>query len=241
MSVREAKVSYHTPEWSKLNIELKLCDENGKRIQNTRRVDPTKPMIALTFDDGPGKYTDRLLDVLEKYNARATFFMVGSNISKYPETVNRMGALGCEYGNHSFNHKDMTKLKTASIQKQISGTDEILYKVTGRKSTLVRPPYGSVNTKVRKTVKSPLVFWSLDTLDWKKKNAKKVEKYILKYVSDGEIVLMHDIHKTSVEAVESVIPKLINKGYQLVTVSEMAKARGITMKDGVKYFDFYPE
>ena len=85
------------------------------------------------------------------------------------------------------------------------------------------------------------MFWSLDTLDWKKKNAKKVEKYILKYVSDGEIILMHDIHETSVEAAESVIPQLIKKGYQLVTVSEMAKARGATLKDGTKYFEFYPD
>ena len=241
MSVREAKVSYHTPEWSKLNIELKLCDENGERIQNTRRVDPTKPMIALTFDDGPGKYTDRLLDVLEKYNARATFFMVGTSISKYPETVKRMSALGCEYGNHSMNHKDLTGLKAASIEKQLSKADAALFKVTGKMTTLVRPPYGAVNTKVRKTVHAPLVFWSLDTLDWKKKDAKKVEKYVLKYVEDGEIVLMHDIHKTTVEAAEKLIPQLVKKGYQLVTVSEMAKARGVTLKDGTKYFEFYPD
>ncbi len=229
------------PIWYKLNIEQYFYDDDGNPIVNPYQVDPTKPMIALTFDDGPGKYTGRLLKLLQKYDARATFFMVGENIAYYPETVEQMKEIGCEYGNHTWSHKDLTKLKKKGIEGQLKKTDKQLVKVTGEMTTLARPPYGAVDKKVRKHVKSPLVLWSMDTLDWKRKDAKKIANYVLKHVEDGEIVLLHDIHKETVEAVEIMLPKLIKKGYQIVTVSEMAYARGVTLKDGEKYFEFYPE
>lgn len=217
--------------------------DKDKLIQTSfnNQIDATKPMVALTFDDGPGKYTDRLLDVLEKYDARATFFMVGKNISAYPETVQRMKSLGCEYGNHTMNHKELTKEKADSIKKQIEKTDQALYEITGDHIYLVRPPYGSENAKVHEAVEAPFIMWSVDTWDWQRKNAKIVEEYVLHKVKDGDIVLLHDIHKTTVEAAEKFIPQLIEDGYQLVTVSELARARGVKLADDDTYYAFYPE
>ena len=233
--------SEEVPLWSRINIESHFYDENGNSIVQESRIDPEKPMVALTFDDGPGPYTEDLLDILEQYDARATFFMLGSNINYYPDAVLRMKELDCEYGNHTLNHKNLPKLKVPAIKRQLGITDARLKKITGETTTLIRPPYGEVNVKVQKVAKTPILLWSMDTLDWKKKDAKKVAKYVMKHVEDGDIILLHDIHKTSVEAVEIILPKLIKKGYQIVTVSEMAEARNVEMKAGEKYFAFYPE
>lgn len=226
------KVSYLW--WNKIKIQL----ENGSFEVIESKVDPTKLMIALTFDDGPGKYTDKLLDILEENDARATFFMVGENVSKYSEAVERMKEIGCEIGNHTTNHTKLTELEVSEVISQIEGTNNLLLDIIEEKSTVVRPPYGEVNSVVRENVEYPLIMWSVDTLDWKTKDAKKVKEYTLKNVADGDIVLMHDIHQSTVKAAETIIPKLIEQGYQLVTVSEMARARGIEMKNGEKYFSF---
>lgn len=217
-----------------LELEAKAKEEELKR-----QVDPRKPMVALTFDDGPGKYTERLLDLLERYNAKATFFMLGENVSKYPETIKRMKELSCEYGNHTYSHKDLTKLKSDKIKTQLEKTDLAIKKIAGEGATLIRPPYGAVNKTLRQTADRPLIFWSMDTLDWKYKDAKRTTRYVMKRVEDGEIILLHDIHKTTVDAMETLIPKLIDEGYQLVTVSELAKARETGMNQGQKYFEFY--
>lgn len=215
-------------------LEAKVKEEELKK-----QVDPSKPMVALTFDDGPGQYTERLLNLLERYNAKATFFMVGENVSKYPEAIKRMKELGCEYGNHTYSHKDLTKLKSDKIKSQLEKTDLAVKKIVGEGPTLIRPPYGAVNKTLRQTADRPLVLWSMDTLDWKYKDAKRTTKYVMKRVEDGEIILLHDIHKTTVDAMETLIPKLVDEGYQLVTVSELAKARETGMHKGQKYFEFY--
>lgn len=219
------------PVWYKMDIEM---------YTNPYGIDPNKPMVALTFDDGPSKYTDKVLNILEKYNVRATFFMLGERISYYPNAVKRMKALGCEFGNHAFTHVDLTELKMKSIRKQLIKTDKVLEKITGKKTTLVRPPYGAIDKRVKKVSDAPLILWSMDTLDWERKNAKKIANYVLKHVEDGEIILLHDIHKETVGAVKIIIPQLIKKGYQIVTVSEMARARGVVLQDGEKYFECYP-
>lgn len=226
------KVSYSW--WNKINVQL----ESGTVEVKESKVDPTKPMIALTFDDGPGKYTDQLLDILEKCDARATFFMLGENVSKYPDAVKRMKELGCEIGNHTTNHKKLTELAEKDIAPQIEGTNTALQEIIEEDASVVRPPYGAVNGVVKKNVAYPLVMWSVDTLDWQKKDAKKITDYVMGNVKDGDIVLMHDIHEFSVEAAKTIIPKLVEQGYQLVTVSEMAQAHGIEMVNGEKYFSF---
>lgn len=236
----QSRIQIKEVQIQKKHEEEKKEEQEEQKEEKIQVIDPDKPMIAITFDDGPGRYTKRLLKILEKYDAKATFFLVGNNIAKYPEEIKKMDALGCEYGNHTMSHADLTKLQKKDIKKQIDRTDAQLKKIVGKKTTLIRPPYGAVNKTLRETAEKPLILWSMDTLDWKKKDAKKVRNYIKKYVEDGEIILVHDIHKTTVDAMEKVIPELIKKGYQLVTVSELAKARGTTLKAGTKYFSFYP-
>ena len=198
-------------------------------------------LVALTFDDGPGSFTGRLLDCREKYNVKATFFMVGREIESFPEEVARMEKLGCELGNHSYDHTDLTTLNADQIRKQIEKTDSLISSAAGHPATLIRPPYGNINKTVRKTLGVPMILWSIDTLDWESQDPKQIVPLALSEVTDGSIILMHDIFSTSVDAVEKLIPKLIKKGYKLVTVSELAAARGVTLEAGTAYGSFYPE
>lgn len=226
-----------------LHVQQEVQGENKPIEQDEppkeeRIIDPNKPMIALTFDDGPGKYTDDLLDILEKYDAKATFFLTGTEVKKYPKSILRMQSMGCEIGNHTEQHKDLAKLKKKDIKTQVKKTKDKIEHITGDDVTLVRPPYGSIDKQVKEATNAPLILWSIDTNDWKKKDAKKITKYMKKYVKDGDVVLLHDIHKFTVKSMETVIPYLVKEGYQLVTVSEMAEARGVKLKAGKKYFDF---
>lgn len=221
-------------------VEVVPEKENEIDKEEVVIIDPNKPMIALTFDDGPGKYTDRLLETLKKHNAKATFFMVGQNVGKYPETIQKMKDLGCDIGNHTMNHRDLVKLSVEDIHVQIETTNDALKNIISASATMVRPPYGSEDSKVRENVPYPLVLWSVDTNDWQTEDANAVVEHILNTVKDGDIVLMHDIYSSTVDAVEIVIPKLIEKGYQIVTVSEMAEARGVALENGKIYARFYP-
>ena len=198
-------------------------------------------LVALTFDDGPGSYTMRLLDCLETYQVPATFFMVGTEVEAFPEAVKRMEALGCELGNHSYDHKELTKLDSSAIREEIEKVDELLTDLVGHGATVIRPPYGSINDKVREAVGRPMVLWSVDTLDWKTKDAYSALEEALVNVRDGSIILMHDIYETSVEAVEMLVPELLAQGYQFLTVHQLAEARGAEMKDGIAYGSFYTE
>lgn len=194
-----------------------------------------KGMIALTFDDGPSDFTDRLLDCLEANNAKATFFLVGEEILNFPEPLSRMEALGCEFGNHSYDHTDLTTLSAEDVTSQLSRTDQEIENLVGHGATLVRPPYGSYNDTVATAAIRPLILWSVDTLDWETQNVDSTVQNVMDGAQDGAIILMHDIFKESVDAAEIFIPKLIQEGYELVTVSELATAKGITLSAGTAY------
>ena len=195
-------------------------------------------MVALTFDDGPGKRTGELLDALEKYNAHATFFMLGQKVPSYETEVKKMKEIGCELGSHSYDHTNLVSLDSKGVKKQMSDTDNNIKKAVGSGVTVMRPPYGAINDTVRKNVGLPMILWNIDTLDWKTRNAKKTINTVMKNVGDGDIILLHDIHTESVDAAIKLIPKLQKAGYQLVTVSEMAAAKGLELEDGGKYTDF---
>lgn len=193
-------------------------------LHTDEKIDPARPMVALTFDDGPGKYTETLLDILDEYNVKATFFMIGSQIDDYTEAVKRMSEEGHEVAGHTWSHRQLTKLKPEEMTDQIMTTRAKIYEVAGVDTMLVRPPYGSYNDKVKKVCGDLgviLVNWSVDTLDWKSRNADKVYDAIMQDVENGAIVLCHDLYDTTVEAVERVIPELLEQGYQFVTVSEL--------------------
>jgi len=200
--------------------------------------DMDKPMLALTFDDGPSKHTARLLDVFAKYGGKGTFFVVGNLIEGREETLQRMTAEGHEIGGHSWNHRQLTKLGKGELTDQIMNTRAKIYDATGVDTTIMRPPYGSYNDQV-KTVSASLdvalINWSVDTLDWKHKDADAVYEAVMKEAKDGAIILCHDLYESTAAAMERAIPDLMAQGYQLVTVSELLEANGKTMEPGKVY------
>ena len=204
-----------------------------------REIDPDKPMVALTFDDGPSAHTDRLLDIFARYGGKGTFFVVGNLIDGRKSTVKRIVREGHEIGNHSWNHRQLTNLTDEEITDQIMMTRAKIYDTVGVDSLIMRPPYGACNDAVKSvgaTLGVSFVNWSVDTLDWKSKNAAAVRKEIMNCVSDGAIILCHDLHKTTVDAMETVVRELIEKGYQLVTVSELMKYAERTLEAGKMYY-----
>ena len=203
-------------------------------------VDPEKPMIALTYDDGPSVVTPLILDTLEANGARATFYMVGNRMNKHVSTIQRMRDLGCEFGNHTWNHIYLTSYSQSVIHSNLNQMDSNLQEIAGMRSTTVRPPGGFVNDSVRSALASygvPAIMWSIDTLDWKTRNAQATIDTVLNQVRDGDIILMHDLYEATAAASAVLIPELINRGYQLVTVSELAAYRG-GMQPGQSYHSF---
>ena len=198
-----------------------------------------KPRLALTFDDGPGVYTEELLDCLEENNAHATFFMQGQNVELYPDTVKRMAEIGCEIGTHSWNHPNLFELSMDQVAKQFTDTDNALIKACGQPATVARAPFGNGNQEIFDTVQKPFFMWSLDTLDWQLKDEEADYNAVMNGdLTDGSIILMHDIHEPSVKAALRIIPDLIAKGYKLVTVSELAEAKDVELQNA-SYVDFW--
>ncbi len=199
-------------------------------------INPKKKMVALTYDDGPNtSTTNRILDVLEKNNSRATFFVVGSRVGTYSACIKREAQLDCEIANHTYNHTTLTKVSTQKITSEIDKTNSIVKKYTGKEPVLVRTPGGAVNSTVKNTVDYPIIGWSVDTLDWKYRKSSSVVSSIKKNVKDGSIVLMHDLYESTASATEEIVPWLIKNGYQIVTVSEMMAVKGNDMKAGTVY------
>lgn len=223
----------------KIGLEKCKFNEKGELISKEKvAIDPKKPMIALTFDDGPGPRTSELLNQLKKYNAHATFFMLGKNVKLYPDAVKQMLKDGNELGNHSYDHQQLTKIDGAAVKKEVDDTNRNIKNICGSPATLLRPPYGAINDTVKSNVGMPMILWNVDTLDWKTRNTQSTIDSVMKNLKDGDIVLMHDIHSQTIDAALELIPKLEEEGYQLVTVSEMAAAKKQDLKDGTAYSDF---
>ena len=205
-------------------------------------IDPDKPMVALTFDDGPTGTTVSILNTLEAYGARATFFVVGSRIANNNDTLRRAVSLGCELGGHSWSHASLT---TMGINNLIWDTDRVrnaLYDAAGVWPTLVRPPNGSYNSTVVNTLGSigvSTIYWSIDPQDWSHRNANTTYNRIMSNIKDGAIVLMHDLVPSTATAVQWLVPELIDRGYQLVTVSEMLTYSDIGLEPGKLYVSKY--
>lgn len=191
--------------------------------------------VALTFDDGPAKGTEKILKQLKKYDAHATFFVVGKNAKRYGDTLKAITDQGSEIGNHSYDHAKLGNAEEDKIRKELDDTNKIVQKYTGTPTTIVRPPYGNIGPNLREYVQAPMILWSIDTLDWKTHDVQATIDTTLDKVKDGDIILMHDIHDESVEAAVKLIPLLKKEGYELVTVSELAAARGKKLKSGEAY------
>ena len=203
-----------------INLETKQKIVPTTHLENNLVIDPSKKVVALTFDDGPSIYTKDILEILNKYGVSATFFVLGNKVSMYKETLKTALKQGCEIGNHSYNHKWMIKLSESELKTQIEDTQNIIKKELGYTPTSLRPTYGSVNNKIKSYTNFNIVLWNIDTLDWKIKNPKEIARRALK-ADDSDIILMHDIHKQTVKSLEMIIPKLLKDGFQFVTISEL--------------------
>ena len=220
--------------WVSKGIKDYYFNEDGSYDPSQKRK-----LLCLTFDDGPGQYTDDLLNCLEENNAHATFFMLGQNVGNYPEQVQHILKAGCEIGSHSYDHPNLKNLDLDSVKKQFTDTDDLLIKACGQAATVARAPYGEWNQDIIDTVGKPFFTWSVDSRDWDYKDADLDYKSVMEGdLSDGSIILMHDIHQPTVEAAKRIIPELVAQGYKLVTVSEMAQAKGVTLQLA-SYSDFW--
>lgn len=223
---------------SKLDAENEKTPSNKLEVIPKSNIDPEKPMVALTFDDGPSMHTERLLDVFEEYGGSGTFFVLGYLIDGKEEILTRAVQDGHELGNHSFDHSQLTNLSDEQLTDQIMKTRALIYSATGYDTKIMRPPYGAYNEDVLRvgaTLDTSFVNWSLDTLDWKTRNADAVYNSIMNTVKDGDIILCHDLHGTTVDAMERVIPALIDEGYQLVTVSQLMEYSDNELEAGKMY------
>ena len=173
------------------------------------------PLVALTFDDGPSAVTPRILDTLEKYGVKATFFVLGSRVDGYPETMKRILADGHEIMGHSWEHKQLTTLSASGIRDDLTKTADAIYQASGVWPALYRPPYGSVNQTVRDVSAElglSIINWSVDTEDWKSRNADTVYDVVMNQTRNGSIILLHDLYGTTADAVERIVPALLEKG-----------------------------
>lgn len=206
----------------------------GARIYTD--IDPDKPMVALTFDDGPDSVsTNLILDTLDEYEARATFFVVGYKIKENETTIKRAYDIGCEIGSHTYNHVDLTTLNISQSKAQINNTNKAIKAITGQKRVLLRPPYGAVNEEILKEVTTPIILWSIDTEDWITREPDNTVKNVMNNVKDGSIILLHDSYEETAQATVELIKQLTEEGYQLVTVSELGYHKLGGLAKGVKY------
>jgi len=189
-------------------------------------VNTTRPYVALTFDDGPHpELTPQLLDILRHHGVRATFYVIGRNVQAYPEIARRIVSEGHEIANHSWSHPSLTGLGAARLHKEIAGTSEVIQRVTGRRPTNMRPPYGAINDRVRAAMFRDhgldVIMWSVDPLDWKRPGAEVVRQRLVEGAKPGGILLAHDIHPGTIEAMSGTIGDLKAKGYGFATVSQL--------------------
>lgn len=185
-------------------------------------------LIALTFDDGPGPGTLRILDALERAGGRGTFCMVGNRVEQHPATVRRVARQGSEIATHSYSHPNLARISPERLQQELNDSIRAIRKIAGISPRILRPPYGSVNDAVRRAGREQglvIANWNIDTLDWKTRDSRSIYRHIMENARDGAIVLCHDIYPETAAAVEQAIETLAERGYRMVTVSELLEAR----------------
>lgn len=199
-----------------------------------------KKLLAITFDDGPSKYTYDLIQELNNRGAKATFFMVGSRVSTFPDTIKFMKESGHELGSHTFNHKNIKKASDDEVRSEMTQTDDALMTVVGQKSIVFRPPEGSYSAEKLALIDKPCIMWSVDPLDWKIKDEQAVHDKIMANATDGSIILLHDLYPTSIAGGLRAIDELIAQGYVFVTVSQLLERNGQQAENQKPYFSEKP-
>lgn len=210
--------------------------------ENRELPKSTDKLVCFTFDDGPyAPVTNKILDVLEKYNGRATFFVVGDRAATYSDEIERASKMGCEIGTHTYSHVNLNTLSVPEMQEEIRKSCDAISKYSGKKVKVLRPPEGAANETVKANVNMPMVLWSVDSRDWDYRNADRDYQTVMDNVFDGSIVLMHDLYPATADAVARIIPELAKQGYKFVTFSELMKIRGVDVEPGEKYFSATPQ
>lgn len=205
-------------------LDFTLLLDSEYQNEDGYHYDTNKKTVALTFDDGPnGARTNTIVDLLEQNKAHATFFMVGNKMSQAATTIQNVLAKGNEIGSHSYNHANLKRQKLEDVIAGEEQTKTIYRNITGQELIYTRPPYGTINTQIKDSLDTIFITWNLDTEDWLHRDKNYIIDYVLNNVSDGDIILMHDSYDSTVEAVRELLPKLYSEGYQVVSVSELAK------------------
>ncbi len=233
---QESKLFFETKKTKKIKKVSKQIKKAKPKIEK-KKPSKNRKLVAITFDDGPGKHTKKLLSILKQYKAKATFFLLGIEAQKYPELIKMIYNQGHEIGNHSYSHKNFATINKKEIIAQIRVTNDIIKSAVPKaKITSFRPPYGSYNKQILKIIeqeKLANILWSVDIKDWQNRFNKNICDQTITNTKPGAIILMHDIYQTSVEAVPCIMEKLVKQGYDFVTISELFNNQ---LKVGYSYY-----
>ena len=221
-------------------LTMPLIANSDTSSHTNRTIDPQRPMVALTFDDGPDWPSVHILDILERYDSAATFFVLGVRVHGWAEVMERIHLSGSEAVGHSWDHPNLTEISTEEVAWQLSETHQAIEEVLGTSvPKIFRPPFSAQNAAVREVARDlgfSIIDWSLDPADWLVRDAEVIAYRVLSSIQDGDIVVMHDLGLWATAiAMETVIPELVARGYQLVTVSELFYHRGIDLQPGEVY------
>jgi peptidoglycan/xylan/chitin deacetylase (PgdA/CDA1 family) len=212
-----------------------LVSKNYDRIRDSKNFEGKK-LVAITFDDGPGySKTEKLITELDKRDARVSFFMLGELANKQKDLVKKVYDYGHTIGSHTYDHKNLKKLRDEQLFFEVNYTNEILSGIIGEDIRFIRPPYGAYNTDILSKINMAFILWNVDTLDWKYRNAEKVRDYIVEHAEDGDIILLHDIHATTIDGAIMAIDILKNEGFEFVSLDEMLVFRNVNLQTNTAY------
>ena len=193
---------------------------SGEAVREEGVCEPG-PRIALTFDDGPGPYTERLLDGLKERGVKASFFLIGRSVKEYPEAVKRMEEEGHLIGNHTYNHVKLKGLSPEETRREIQKTDEAVYEITGKHVAYLRPPFGEWEEDLELTYPVLPVMWTVDPLDWTTENVEEIVDRVVTQAGENDMILLHDCYDSSVEAALRIVDRLLAEGFDFVRVDEL--------------------
>ena len=193
---------------------------SGEAVREEEVCEPG-PRIALTFDDGPGPYTERLLDGLKERGVKASFFLIGRYVKEYPEAVKRMEEEGHLIGNHTYSHVKLKGLSPEETRREIQKTDEAVYEITGKHVAYLRPPFGEWEEDLELTYPVLPVMWTVDPLDWTTENVEEIVDRVVTQAGENDMILLHDCYDSSVEAALQIVDRLLAEGFDFVRVDEL--------------------